>query len=245
MAGFFHMASIVGHRLPLGVLQSFVRWEPQTRRGLTETLEAWATADEGRLARRTAWHAGQVRPSLPTTHPGPERLKMGWQIIGLHHNDPENPAFWYLENSLVIFYATLSLYCYSVFVKPLPSASSSTSSSFGGGGGGGGIAGQENGSTKGESLALDRLEPRTSPHVTSWIDSSPRHHRAGRPSITGVPDLHARGAPDRILQVGSAMLDRFKVAGVAQMLGNVVKRFKEVGPHLNPDVDEDGKGAGR
>lgn len=99
VASLYHLSAIIANRLPMNVLQALVQWRPDGQNGVVEALKGWATADDGKVARRCAWHAGQT--------------------LALHtRTNHDNSASWYQQNGIAFFYAAITLYSFVLFAQP-------------------------------------------------------------------------------------------------------------------------------
>ncbi|GAA5823289.1 hypothetical protein JCM11251_007552 [Rhodosporidiobolus azoricus] len=193
MALFVHLTALVGE-LPLRVLQPLARTPLSPLPSSTSSsLRSWALSSHGSVARKTAYHAGQLlalcRPAASPSSAG------GTSTVG-----SEGPI-----EPFAIFYAALALWA---FIRE--------------GGGGGRTTGAEKDGEKDkiQELELDSLRDRSDDDLQAWIHSGPLSSSSSSSSSgTVVPSLRLFPTPPPELErrappsVGSAVRGSSLVRG--------------------------------
>ncbi|KAK4052462.1 hypothetical protein OIV83_002264 [Microbotryomycetes sp. JL201] len=189
-----HLACMTQH-LPLRILQPLARtgeWGPGP--DIFEAVHVWARADNGRIARKSAYHAGQLL-ALCRTNPS---------------DSPLEP--------FALFYAALVL---MVFVRELPVTLAAMNGVVKNEHA---VDGATRPPTPTFEPAepryqLDRLVDRNDPDLDAWVNAAGTARSAW---ISDVGELDAKGAGIRLLRLLSKSLIALKVWKVGELLGRTL-----------------------
>ncbi|KAM0790607.1 hypothetical protein ACM66B_004471 [Microbotryomycetes sp. NB124-2] len=205
-----HLACMTQH-LPLRILQPLARtgeWGPGP--DIFEAVHVWAKADNGRIARKSAYHAGQLLALCRTTNTMSNNASSSYSSSSASSDSPLEP--------FALFYAALVL---MVFVRELPVTLAALN----------GVVKSEHavdGATRPPTptfeaaeprYQLDKLVDRHDPDLEAWVNAAGTARSA---YITDVGELDAKGAGIRLLRLLSKSLIALKVWKVGELLGRTL-----------------------
>ncbi|KAM0755707.1 hypothetical protein T439DRAFT_376022 [Meredithblackwellia eburnea MCA 4105] len=197
MALMLHLTSI-SQRLPLRILQAVARASSSTTTQDADTwVQSWAAEDGGRVARTTAWHAGQ--------------------LIGIVRTICDTPL-----EPFALTYAGLALLCFCTaqvgmppFQPPPPPRHGDIMEEEGG-------LGENGGDVTGTEVRLDRLVERTDEDLVRWIATG-----RGIVTLDGVGTLEDVQAGEKVLRLCGERLSALKVWKVGELLGGTLTQLAE------------------